>query len=107
MVGTISILLCLATLQEKTGLERVRTENVEEIPSRHKRSEPYIREVASFSDIMGVLENTLVAEEGLKQPHEPCGLEVDSGNTDDGFRCGECNGEFSVDWVEQKVTWER
>jgi len=25
---------------------------------------------------MGVLENTLVAEEGLEQPHEPCGLEV-------------------------------
>jgi hypothetical protein len=21
--------------------------------------------------------------------------------------CGECSGEFSVDWVEQKVTWER
>ena len=34
-------------------------------------------------------------------------LEVDSGNSDDGFRCGECNGEFSVDWVEQRVTWER
>jgi len=30
-------------------------------------------------------------------------LEMDSGNTDDGFRCG----EFSVDWVEQKVSWER
>jgi hypothetical protein len=31
-------------------------------------------------------------------------LGVDSGNTDDGFRWGECNGEFSVDWVERKVT---
>jgi len=23
------------------------------------------------------------------------------------YQCGECSGEFSVDWVEQKVTWER
>ena len=34
-------------------------------------------------------------------------LEVDSGNPDAGFRCGACTGEFSVDWVERKVTWER
>ena len=42
-------------------------------------------------------------------PH--CGelriLPVDDPMGEQSYQCGECTGEFSVDWVEQKVTWER
>ena len=42
-------------------------------------------------------------------PH--CGelltVPVDDPMGEQSYQCGECNGEFSVDWVEQKVTWER
>jgi len=32
---------------------------------------------------------------------------VDDPMGDQSYQCGECNGEFSVDWAEQKLTWER
>ena len=39
-------------------------------------------------------------DESLVLPvNEPCGQES--------YQCSECSGAFEVDWVEQKVTWER
>jgi ribosomal protein S27AE len=40
-------------------------------------------------------------------PH--CGavfeLEVDVGNRADAYECGNCGGAFTVDWVEETLSW--